>query len=222
MYNQRALFWGGCFCIMVRLLYHVVHAFLSALSPKYSNMAVHRQMYVQKNMVKSVVLALMLPPALVFIAYPIWQHGVWHTMHIHYFAVLYGANDFVGLVCVDKLPKTTRVHHIVCTFLVLTSLALDFNVSPVAQSMLVYTFFAASSYIVNFHLAIRWLFPRGELQRLRLIAAVVYAVCCVVSWCWQVWWVWHTPLEWYHCLYIGLMFWIVRDDIILMQWLVSI
>lgn len=222
MYNYSALFSGLFFCLAIRRCYNVVDSTFQYTYAKYNTLPKHRQMYIQKNTVKSFVLACMLPPAIVFIVYPILNNELWNTRLIHYFAVLYGANDFVGLVCVDKLPTTTYIHHIICTLLVLTSLALDFNESPMAQSMLVYTFCAASSYIVNFHLAVRWLYAKGELHWLQHVAASIYGACCGVSWTWQVYWIYITPLTWYMYIYIVMMLLIVRDDIILMQWLVSI
>lgn len=222
MYHQSALVFGLFCASLIRLGYVAVHIYLTVHYVMYTALPMYRRMYVQKNIVKSVCLALMLPPAVYFIVYPIWAFDVWHTYRIHYFAVLYGANDFVGLVCVDKLPKTTRIHHVVSTCLVLTSLGMDFQTSPMAQSMLVYTFFAASSYIVNYHLAVRWLFKRGEKVWLRRCAAGIYALCCAISWSWQLMWLYRTPLQLYHYVYIALMFMIVRDDIILMQWLTTI
>lgn len=221
MYNFTALLCGLMFCSVVRVLYEIVDWSLAG-NPLYAALARYRKMYVQKNMVKSFVLALLLPPSMLMVVYPVWSENAWHTARIQYFAVAYGANDFVGLVCVDKLPRTTVLHHLISTSLVLLSLSMDFQVSPVAQSMFVYTFFAASSYIVNFHLSVRWLFPRGQQQRLRQVAAVVYAVSCSLSWCWQLHWMYVTELQWYYLVYIALMLCIVRDDIILMQWLTSI
>lgn len=222
MYNYYALFAGIVFCCVVRLMYAIVDAYLAGRNAMYDALPPFRKMYVQKNIVKSSCLAFMLPLAVGMVVYPIWRANVWHTFRIHFFAVAYGANDLVGLVCVERLPKTTRIHHTISSLLVLASLALEFQVSPVAQSMLVYTFFAASAYIVNLHLAIRLLFPSGTHRRLRRAAAVIYAATCSMSWCWQIWWAWTTPLVWYNCVYISMMLWIVRDDIILMQWLVSI
>jgi len=219
MYNRSALVVFIICSLLIRGFYYVVDILLSVLVPKYTSLEAHRKLYIQKNLIKSLVLALMLPPAVVFIVYPIWRSDIWHTATIQLFAVVYGANDFVGLLCVDRLPTTTRIHHMISTFLVLTSLSMDFKTSPVAQSMLVYTFFAASSYIVNFQLAVRWFFPRGSMRWLRYVAGAIYALSCTLSWSWQLWWAWKTTLELYHFVYIGLMLWIVRDDIILMRWL---
>lgn len=222
MYNSIAFLFFVFNCFFVRGLYVVAHIFLSVMVTKYTELPEHRRLYVQKNLIKSVILALLLPPAMIMVVYPIWYTNIWNTYTIQLFAALYGSNDFVGLVCVDRLPKTTRIHHIISTFLVLTSFSMDFQTSPVAQSMLVYTFFAASSYIVNFHLAVRWFLPRDSSMWFRYIAGAIYALSCALSWSWQVWWICNTVLEWYHFVYIGLMMWIVRDDIILMRWLVSI
>ncbi len=222
MYNYTALVFFVFVCFIVRGLYFLAHIFLSVMVNKYAILEEHRRLYVQKNLIKSGVLALLLPPAVSMVVYPIWQTDAWHTNTIQFFAAVYGSNDFVGLLCVDRLPKTTRIHHMISTFLVLTSFSMDFQTSPIAQSMLVYTFFAASSYIVNFHLAIRWFSPKDDKRWLRYLAGAIYALSCGLSWSWQLWWIWNTTLEWYHFVYIGLMMWIVRDDIILMRWLTTI
>ena len=222
MYNYTVLVFFVCNCFLVRGLYFLAHIFLSVMVNKYATLEEHRRLYVQKNLIKSGVLALLLPPTVIMVVYPIWQADTWYTNTIQFFAAVYGSNDFVGLLCVDKLPKTTRIHHMISTFLVLTSFSMDFQTSPIAQSMLVYTFFAASSYIVNFHLAIRWFSPKYDQRWLRYVAGAIYALSCGLSWSWQLWWIWNTTLEWYHFVYIGLMMWIVRDDIILMRWLTTI
>jgi hypothetical protein len=222
MFNYVALQIGVIFCFLVRGLYYVVDVILAGRNDFYNALPNDKKMYVQKNLVKSFILACILPFASVTIIYPIWHFNIWYTEYIHIFAVLYGANDFVGLICVDNLPKTTRVHHIISTTLVITALTLDFKTSEVGQSMLVYTFFAASAYSVNFHLAARWLFKRGQKRWLRYGTGIVYTICCVMSWLWQIRWMYNTQLHWYHVVYIWLMLWIVRDDIILMRWLTSI
>lgn len=199
-------------CFAVRSLYLVTDVCFSIYAP-YRSMPPHRQLYVQKNFVKSVVLCMLMIPAVVWVMIPMWSNQ-WHTETSHLFAAVYGSNDFVGLLMV-RLPRTTRIHHVISTLLVVFSFSLDFETSPVAQSMLVYTFFAASAYLVNLQLALRW-FPD---TRLRVWAGRVYVVACVLSWTWQVAWLWRTTLALHHWLYVLLMLWIVRDDVILMRWL---
>ena len=70
---------------------------------------------------------------------------------------IHGSNDFMGLVCVDQLPKTTRIHHIISTILVFTSLSLDFQESDIGQAMLVYT-------------RIRWRYKKSMVDNLFVFA----------------------------------------------------
>tara|TARA_B100000795_G_scaffold177039_1_gene133800 strand:- start:1201 stop:1698 length:498 start_codon:yes stop_codon:yes gene_type:complete len=161
--------------------------------------------------------------AAVTVVAPILAENHWKTELIQYFAVMYGSNDLVGLVCVPRLPSTTKIHHFVSTFLVLMSLSIDFQHSEIGQSMLVYTYASASAYIVNLHLGIRLLHIRGKYNWLRYTAGFIYAVICAMSWSWHIWWTYtRNHLYWYHFVYIGLLLCIVRDDIILMRWLTSI
>jgi hypothetical protein len=223
MYNYNALLLGLFSCSFVRTCYYVVDHLLHKQNVYYDNLMEHRRLYVQKNIVKSVYLACMVVCATVTVVIPILTENHWKTELIHYFAVMYGSNDLVGLLCVPKLPSTTKIHHCVSTFLVLVSLSIDFQHSEIGQSMLVYTYASASAYIVNLHLGVRLLDTRGQYERLRYTAGVVYAITCAWSWSWHVWWAYTRPrLFWYHIVYISLLLWIVRDDIILMRWLTSI
>lgn len=223
MYNYTALCVGIVSCIFVRSCYSLVDRLLVKKNDHYDKLVTHRKLYVQKNIVKSVYLACLVVSASVLVVWPIITTNIWKTTLIQTFAVMYGSNDLVGLLCVPKLPSTTMIHHCVSTFLVLVSLGIDFQRSEIGQSMLVYTYASASAYIVNFHLGIRWLYVRDRHRWLRWTAAVVYLVTCCLSWSWHLWWTYtRAHLYWYHVVYIVLLLWIVRDDIILMRWLTSI
>jgi hypothetical protein len=221
MYDYDALFWLFCSCLFIRYMYFIVGLVLLSYN-RYSELPLDRRKYVQKNLIKSVYLAILTLVAAWSIVLPIWRDNYWDNWTIHRLAALYVSNDIVGLVCVDNLPKTTRVHHIVTTVLVFISFGIDFQTSDIGQAMLVYTMASASAYVVNFHLAIRWLCPRGTLKKLRIFAGIVYVICCVFSWSWHVWWIF-TMASWslYHLVYILLLSLIVRDDIILMRWLTN-
>jgi len=223
MYNYTALCVGIVSCIFVRCCYSLVDRLLAKKNVPYYKLVTHRKLYVQKNIIKSIYLACLVVGASVFVVWPIITNNLWKTTLIQTFAVMYGSNDLVGLLCVPSLPSTTKIHHYVSTFLVLVSLGIDFQHSEIGQSMLVYTYASASAYIVNFHLGIRWLYARDQHRWLRWTAAVVYLVTCCLSWSWHLWWTFtRAHLYWYHVVYIVLLLWIVRDDIILMRWLTSI
>jgi hypothetical protein len=219
MYDFHALLWLLFSCILVRTMYFITDILLYP-SSKYIELSQVRRKYIQKNLIKSAYLAVLTLVAMFTIIIPIWRDNIWNNWTIHRLAALYVSNDIVGLVCVDNLPQTTRIHHMTTTVLVFLSFGLDFQTSEIGQAMLVYTMASASAYIVNFHLAVRWLSPRGSLKKLRAFAGVIYVVCCLFSWSWHIWWLYTSEL-WsiYHFAYISLLFLIVRDDIILMKWL---
>ena len=62
MYNRSALVVFIICSLLIRGFYYVVDILLSVLVPKYTSLEAHRKLYIQKNLIKSLVLALMLPP----------------------------------------------------------------------------------------------------------------------------------------------------------------
>ena len=220
MYDYNAIYWFGGSCVLVRIMYYYVHLSLKKHTHTYNNLPTFRQMYIQKNFIKSFYLALLTVYATFKVVWPIVHKDQWNTYVIHRLAALYVSNDFTGLVCVDRLPQTTKIHHIVTTILVFVALDLDFQTSDIGQAMLVYTMASSAAYIVNLHLAVRWLWPKDALKVLRYIAAAVYVSTCAMSWSWHLWWaITRASFHLGHVFYFLLLGWIVRDDIILMQWL---
>lgn len=217
-----AILFGLLSCVFVRLAYFGVHYILNTRAGRYAALEPHRQMYVQKNLVKSCYLcALVLAGSWVAIR-PIVYENRWDNGVIRLLAVMYGSNDLVGVLVVDQLPTTTKMHHIVSSILVCAAMLIDFQTSLVGQSMLVYTFTSASAYLVNLHLGLRLILESYQLARLRRCAATLYVVACLISWSVHVWW-WsqHGAFHWYECLYFIFLSIIIRDDIILMNWLVK-
>jgi len=220
MYDYYAIFWFLFSCVSVRCVYILIDRFLKQTSRKYASLPIYRQMYIQKNFTKSIVLAILTLYALFAVIWPIVYENIWDTYTIHRLGSIYVSNDFTGLICVDRLPQTTKVHHIITTILVFCSLSIDFQSSGIGQAMLVYTLASASAYMVNFHLAVRWLCPRHSLKWLRYMAGLIYVTTCMLSWSWHFWWIYSvSSINIYHVMYFLLLGWIVRDDIILMQWL---
>lgn len=220
MYDYHAIYWFIGSCIFVRSMYYVIDAKLKKSVAIYSSLPVFRQMYIQKNFIKSIYLALLTVYATIKVIWPIASQNKWNSYAIHRLAALYVSNDFTGLVCVDKLPQTTKIHHIVTTILVFVALGINFQTSDIGQAMLVYTMASSAAYVVNLHLALRWLAARNSLVWLRYIAGSVYVSTCTISWSWHIWWAFtraHFNIG--HVFYFLLLGWIVRDDIILMQWL---
>ena len=219
MYDYGALFWFIFSCVAILCTYDGMHIVMCALSIKYVRLQKHRQRYVVKNLIKAFYLLVLSTYATVFVVFPILIDDVWDTHAIHRLAVLYVSNDFIGLVHVGRLPLTTKIHHVVSTVLVFTCLSLDFQTSDIAQAMLVYTYGASCAYVVNAYLGLRVIW---SLPDLRKRAGSIYFTCLVLTWWWQLRWAWTLP-EWgvRHFLYVACIFFIVRDDIILLRWLIE-
>ena len=220
MYDYHSIYWFIGSCVFVRTMYYVVDIQLTKYTVTYSNLPVFRQMYIQKNLIKSIYLALLMFYSLFKIMWPIATQNKWNSYIIHRLAALYVSNDFTGLVCVDNLPQTTKIHHVVTTILVFVAFGIDFQTSDIGRAMLVYTSASSAAYIVNLHLALRWVTARNSLNWLRHIAGRIYISTCAASWSWHLWWAFtraHFTL--FHAFYFLLLGWIVRDDIILIQWL---
>jgi len=188
---------------------------------KYITLPLSKQRYIQKNIVKSIYLALLLCYSLFNVVIPIY-YNKWNNYVIHRIAVLYASNDFTGLICVDKLPTTTKIHHIVSTLMVSVSLSLNFQHSDIAQAMFWYTICSASAYIVNLQLGIRFLFRKNDIEAFRNLASKIYISACFCNWTYQTLWIYSRSIwTWSHFLYLGLILCIVRDDIILIKWLIK-
>ena len=218
MYDYGALQWLIFACLVVRYMYFIVDVVLY-FNKKYAELTPDRRKYVQKNLIKSIFLALLMVIALFTIVVQIWSSNKWDNWIIHRLAALYVSNDLMGLLYVPNLPQTTIIHHVISCILVVISFGIDFNESDIGQAMFVYTMASAGAYVVNLHLAIRWLFV-GKLYKFRIFSGVIYVLCCLISWTWHIWWILtRARLSWAHIGYILMLSMIVRDDIILMKWL---
>lgn len=221
MYDYFAILWFLFSCMVVRISYDCVDYMLNRHGLiKYRQLPKYRQRYIQKNIVKSVSLVLLLIYAMLMTLNDIY-HNKWDNYVLHRIAVMYVSNDFTALLCIEKLPQTTIIHHCISSLFVLASLSLDFETSDIAQAMFIYCLSSASAYIVNLHLAFRFLFDKSKLELLRRSAATIYLLACLCSWSWHVIWACTRP-NWtvWHFLYILFLFMIVRDDLVLINHLI--
>ena len=108
-------------------LYIIISVCLS-LNTNYQKIKLEKQMYIIKNVVKSLVLLYVGVFSSIDFIHFIYNN-VYEMNLVYNYASLYVANDFIALLIVPNLPKTTILHHqITCLFLVYT-LHVDFNLS---------------------------------------------------------------------------------------------
>ena len=211
-------------------LYIIISVCLS-LNTNYQKIKLEKQMYIIKNVVKSLVLLYVGVFSSIDFIHFIYNN-VYEMNLVYNYASLYVANDFIALLIVPNLPKTTILHHqITCLFLVYT-LHVDFNsIGNVGQLLFIYTIFSSYAFLVNFYLGIRFLKNKNDnnsllnkiIEYTKIYAYYIYTISCIINW------IIHISLLSYraylgvfnlhYILYTGLLYFIIKDDLILMSWL---
>lgn len=190
-------------CTSIYLSYSALKIMLNKHSKSF-NMS-SRKNYIVKNILKAFILFFLVIACLVLV----FPYN-WNNENIKLIASAYVANDFVGLLTC-KLPYSTLLHHIVsCIFLIFAQYV-DFSKSLEAQMLFYYSFFSACTFCVNLYLGLR-LFE--ECDWLKQVCKFVYPFFLFLNWSIQLYNVFHLQ-TWY----LGLLMFIVYDDIVLLRWL---
>ena len=197
----------------------------------YQQIQLSKQLYIVKNVVKSfVLLYLGIFASIDFIRFI--QNDYYEMNLVYYYASLYVANDLTTLLIVPNLPNTTKIHHqITCAFLLYT-LHVDFNsVENVGQLLFIYTIFSSYAFLVNFYLGVRFLknanntktYLNDIIDYSKKYAYYIYFVSCIINWSIQLtimsYRMYNGIINLHYVLYSGLLYFIIKDDLILMSWL---
>lgn len=219
-YNFTGLFLLGGLCISLVPIYSGVDKCLQNVE-KYNILSLERRKYVIKNFIKSFVLLVMILLLMNPLFIPILLHDEWNNYYIHIGAAFYTCNDLMGLVMVRNLPYSTKAHHTITTALCLTSFGIDFQTSQLGKMILIYTISSANAYLVNFYLGMRLIVEKQKIETIRILSRNIYFVCCTFNWSWHLLWIFQNYgiINGGHMLYFLLLFWIIKDDIILLSWL---
>jgi len=219
-YNFSALVILGCACTVLRGAYPVADMYLIRYA-KYKELSPSRRLYLIKNFLKSYILMILCIGALKPVIIPAIMYNEWNTIYIQTTAALYASNDIMGLIMVKDLHQSTKMHHTIVTALCLTSFGIEFQTSHVGKMMFVYTISSSHAYLVNFYLGARLLVEKARLEMVRITSRNIYFVCCLVNWSWHILWILnnYNIISGGHLLYFCVLFWIIKDDIILLSWL---
>lgn len=144
--------------------------------------------------------------------------------------ILYLATDVVSLYMVPKLPRTTILHHITTTTLILLMCSMNMSLAGwtsllgVCKMAILYGIFSSVSFSVNAYLALRVIYPKAKwLRWLVPISLWLYILLCATNWSvhlvWVVWIVTSWEVSVYSVLYLLAILAIVQDDIVLIKWL---
>jgi len=206
-----------CFClscIVIFIFYPITEQIVGYRFSRLKTFDSYHKDYIIKNIIKSCCLvALCIASAKYLI--PDLRMDVWNTHRIQIFASFYVSNDAVALVRVEKLPLTTRIHHVITCLFLIYSWNIDFSESSVGRKIFVYTVCSALAAPVNLYLGMRYLDPKN-MESLRIFCKYLYATVIIINWTFFTM-TFDTEAE--TLLYSFVAFWLLVDDIILMKWL---
>ena len=219
-YDYSALLFLGGMCGIIQQTYPQVDKYLQGFE-KYNMLPLERRKYIIKNFIKSFLLLVVTLGLLKPLIIPALLRNEWNNRLVHLTGAIYTSNDLMGLVLVKNLPKSTKMHHIITTTFCLTCFGIDFQTSHLGKLMFVYTLASSHAYLVNFYLGARLLTDKAKLEMVRIAARNIYFICCLFNWGWHLLWIFNNYgiINIGHVLYFILLFWIVKDDIILLSWL---
>ena len=213
--------------IIVFCLYVFTYIILEDNNKTFQRLELNKRLYVVKNIVKSVVLGFIsvsysktLINSLIIDKYDM--------NFIRDIASLYVSNDIMALLLVPNLPKTTKIHHSITTMLLGYTMTVDYNyISNPGKLMLIYTLLSCYSFLVNFYLGVRFLQQKNTENRLikysRVASFYTYATCCFINWTIHCFILLNRIINLQYNIqylaYTGMLYFIVKDDLILMSWL---
>jgi hypothetical protein len=207
----------------------IVNSILSFTNSKYITLPYNKQLYVTKNITKSIVLSLVCI-RLCCIGYDLYMNIPLDNTIVKDTASIYVANDIVALLIVPKLPISTKRHHMTTTLLLFVNYFINYEdlelVSAKIGILLIgYTAFSAFAFLVNFFLGLRFITNNTELlNKVRIVALYNYKVCLLLNWITQVCFIINTvvndtSLVLPYMLYLLLLLPIINDDLVLVSWL---
>ena len=209
------------------MFYIFTYIFLEDYNKTFKRLELNKRLYVVKNIVKAFNLGyISLTYTNTLVNYVISDK--YDMPVIRDLASLYVSNDILALVLVPNLPMTTKIHHSLTTLFLFYTMIVDYNdISNPGKLLLIYTLLSCYSFLVNLYLGIRFLEQKNTENKLikysRLASFYTYATCCIMNWSIHCYILLSRVISWQYNLqyltYTGLLYFIVKDDLILMSWL---
>tara|TARA_B110001469_G_C9639763_1_gene321523 strand:- start:1288 stop:2019 length:732 start_codon:yes stop_codon:yes gene_type:complete len=221
-------FLGKCALYIVGLCF-IVNSILTVTNSKYQKLTYNKQLYVTKNISKSIVLSLVCI-RLFWIGYDIYINIPLDNTIVKNTASIYVANDIVALLIVPKLPLTTKRHHMTTTLLLFINYFinyehLEFVSAKIGILLIGYTAFSAFAFMVNLFLGLRFITDNLNLiNKVRIIALYNYKICLLLNWISQAGFIINSMIHDSSTvipfiIYSLLLIPIINDDLVLVSWL---
>lgn len=213
--------------LYVNFLYIITLFFLEKFNNVFNSLELNKKMYVVKNIVKSIVLLyISVSGTKTLVQY--LNTDNYDMKVIRYYASWYVSNDITALAVVKNLPITTKIHHSITTCLLFYTMLIDYNyLTNPGKLLLIYTIMSCYTFMVNFYLGIRFLKKKDSKNRLikysRYYSYYTYVGCCMVNWSIHFVILMNRLINFQYniqyLIYTGMLYFIIKDDLILMSWL---
>lgn len=211
--------------ILVKGFYVLIDYLLTHNSKEYLKVNHDKQMYITKNVSKSVILCYIGTASLIDLYY-----NGFSRIFVYKYSNLYVSNDIYALLFINKLPRTTICHHMTTILLLCINYFIDYeNIGSVSSHigmlLMGYTYFSSYSFLVNLYLGLRYIITdKWYKNMLRKIALNNYRICLYANWVSQIFFIVmtvsnHQLLLYYYIIYMILLIPIVNDDLVLIGWL---
>lgn len=221
-YDYNTLLYFPLFYVLLKIQYQIIYTYLFlCYYDNINRLPHHKKKYIIKNFSKAINLGLFSLFSIPYILYPIILNQPCDNHLYHICGAFYSSNDLFALINVPKLSRTTRNHHIITTSLSIISFSIDFNNSELGKMLFMYTLFSTYTFIVNYYLGSRFIHDYEQNNKIRLLSRNIYTGSLFINWSWHIF---HfiqnyNVLSYQHFIYYMMLYWIIKDDIILLKWL---
>lgn len=239
MIDLNGIFLGSSELFKFGLIYTFFYSFLDIFmnnSTSYIKLEKHKQMYILKNIIKSISMFFIFIFSLSKL-YTYFINDHFDNQVVRKYGAAYVANDLLALILVDKLPKTTIIHHKLTTIFYYILCSFDINQVFVLKLLVLYTFFSYCAFMVNLYLALRFFISENEseedskmiknidkiIDKVRITAYLNYSICCIFNWGIHFILLFNryylNLLSFTEIIYCFMLIPIIKDDLILLSWL---
>lgn len=219
--------------LLIGSTYYPLKYYLNRYS-NFKELKDEKKMYVSKNIIKSGILSYLS----VILSYQLYNLLIGNEINqimFKFYGAMYVGNDLAGLLFVNNLPSTTKFHHMSTILLYTILCTFDINKYPICRMMSIYTIFSCYPFMVNSYLGLRYLKDKNMtiekygynintvIEITRKMSYYTYLVSCSMNWIAQSYMlgnlIIHREFTTLDLLYCGILFPIVKDDLVLLDWL---
>ena len=191
----------------------------------------HKKLYVTVNLAKAVLLGILALSPRFWSASIRFYYDDFQGVEVKRCVMIYITADFVSIFLVPKLPWSTLMHHITSTAVAIFVISTGMQAPGwggslgVAKMGILYGLFSSASFPVNICLALRVVYPKARwLPILELASLLLYILYCIMNWSIHLVWVFRLVYQWdfsvVPLLYLVAMYVMVKDDAVLISWLI--